>query len=278
MTMTLQQPVPWYDILVAPCVRDAHIYAAGVLFWFAVQFAADAAFKRLSKRSYAALPRSAQVDLCVRVVAIVNGLVCLRSAYLFLAVAPGMSARDLFEPMPAYRAPQALLISYFIWDVCVCFMYDWGAAFLAHGFVSGFGMYLCSFPVSDAWSPYFSGVFEISNVPLHVAAILRACGGKAPALCKAFDALFVVLFFGIRILAGTYFVVLWTRIMLETIAAGNVHSYGIMYALIVMLWGVMALQYFWSKTVLDGLLVALGMKSAPADDAAVGPAGEAKNQ
>jgi hypothetical protein len=262
--MPLNHPVTWHDILAGPFLRDWPVYLVGVAFWFAVQSMAHNLLS-LSPVYRKKLTRKEQNELCVRVVAIVNGLTCVRSVYLFVAVGPTLGD-DEYANMAEYRSPQALLISYFIWDVIICVRYDWGLAFLLHGVVSVVGLYLSSFPLSDSTSGYFSGVFEMSNGPLHLAALLRAVE-LLPALAAALDGVFVLMFFGIRIIGGTYVCVNWSRAMIGLLQRGEAHSAVCVVIVVAILWTVLGLQYFWSRTVVEQLMAAAGM-GAPAVDVA----------
>jgi hypothetical protein len=65
-----------------------------------------------------------------------------------------------------------MTIGYFIWDICVCLWYSWGAFFTAHAFASFGVFYSGLYPSGTYYLGYFLGAFEISTPYFHLREIL----------------------------------------------------------------------------------------------------------
>jgi len=260
-----------YDIFINPAVRDADILIAGLAFWFALQHgsywllnAFNPTFRRLKPAD--------KDDLCVRICAVVNGICSLRAAYLYVFVAPNLGA-GLYTTMPEYFAPLMWLVSYFTWDFFVCLWYGWGVAYTLHAFVSGFGMYLAAYPHSHLYTGYYSGVFEVSNVFLHGAFVLRKLE-LYPRLCTVFDVIFAVLFMSIRVIGGTYVAYSWCCVMGSATLRGEVHSAWVCWYSLVTIWIVNGLSYYWSGTLIKAVMETL----SPTKELAPSPTTRDKKQ
>ena len=190
--------------------------------WFAVQHAAHYIAIRAS-RSYRKLPPPAQSELDVRVVCIVNSLVSLRTVYIYFTEAWYVPAGGMYVDIVSYRPCLALFISYFIWDVIVCFQFHWGAAFTVHAFASLFGTYSLSYPVSDYHSSYFGGCFECCNMVNHAAAILKLLK-KAPRVVAALEYVFVFMFYTVRVAGGTVVSYHWFADIFYALYNGTAHA------------------------------------------------------
>lgn len=247
-------PASFYGWAVAPFVRDLHVIVFGVLLWFAVQHAAHYIAIRAS-RSYRKLPPPAQSELDVRVVCIVNSLVSLRTVYIYFTEAWYVPAGGMYFDIVSYRPCLALFISYFIWDVIVCFQFHWGAAFTVHAFASLFGTYSLSYPVSDYHSSYFGGCFECCNMVNHAAAILKLLK-KAPRVVAALEYVFVFMFYTVRVAGGTVVSYHWFADIFSALYNGTAHAAVPLVTAGVCLATIMALQYVWAVQI---VLVAVGI-------------------
>jgi hypothetical protein len=251
-------PVSDYDAWVAPFVRDLDIYIPGVLFFFAVQhglrFLARALFPR-----FRTLSEKDQFDWCIRGVAVANGIICQWNTYLWISYFWNMPEGfdfDMYTPLPGYRVPLGMLISYFIWDFCVCCWYGWSWAYTIHAVASGVGMYLCSFPCSALWSPFFSGVYELSNMTFHTAHMTRAvCNpdiktGWRVVLPKFGEMFFVLWFFVVRLLGGVVTSSQWLWMMGTAVKEEKVHNYAAAYTMMPLFAMVIVVQFFWAGEVI----------------------------
>jgi hypothetical protein len=255
-----------FDVWIAPFVRDVHIIVPGVAFFFAVQFLTKIIASRALPR-FRALNEKDQLDWCVRAVAVVNGVICQRSTYLWLTYLwniPEDFQYDMYTPLPGYREPLAMLLAYFLWDFIVCIVYGWSWAYTIHAVASGIGMYLCSFPCSDLWSPYYAGVYELSNMSFHGAQMIRmvtdqSLGGWRTTLPVLGDAFFVFWFFAIRLAGGLYTSSKWLYLMGNSIADGTVHNYSAALVMMPLFMAVIGVQFLWAGEVFNGVKIAMGI-------------------
>lgn len=262
--------VSHYDVWVTPFLRDLDVYVPGVLFFFAVQHLLRFVAKRAVPR-FNNLSEKEQLDWCVRGVAVVNGIICQRSTYLWLSYLWNMPADfeyDMYTPLPGYRVPLAMLNSYFLWDFFVCIYYGWSWTFTIHAVASGVGMYLCSFPCSAMWTPFYSGVYELSNMSFHTAQMTRMVTDQTrPGWHKTLpvlgDAFFVLWFFVIRLAGGLFTSSRWIYyVMGPAIFNGTVHNTFAGCLMTVLFTAVIGVQFFWAGEVLEGLKGAIGTSKA----------------
>lgn len=254
----LRQNVTWYDILAGPLLRDWQVLAAGLIFWFAVQYGSYYAMMRCSG-PFRRLPEKERWAWSHRAVAVANGLVCSPSAYLWWFAADTLGD-DLYKMYEPYRIPHALIVSYFFWDCLVCFAGGWSWLFKCHAICSFTGTYMLAFPCSHRYVPYFTGCFELSNAFIHVAEMIDAVGGPQTVSAVS-KAIFAVLFFLIRVLGGTVIVIAWTNAMVSAMYHRTAHSDICGAIMIIEVWLVMGLQYAWFGEVLRGVKEALGISS-----------------
>jgi hypothetical protein len=252
----------WLD----PFVRDLDILIPGYVFFFALQISLKFVANRVFPK-FRALPEKEKVDWAVRGVAAINGLICQRSTYLWLSFLYNMPSGykyDLYTPLPGYRESLALLVAYFMWDVTVCFYYRWSWAYTLHGICSGIGMYLCSYPCSALWSPYYAGVFELSNFFYHGGTMFRLVTDQSPSaptvnkIVPLFgEAFFVVWFFAVRLFGGIWTSTRWIWLMGTTIYAGQAHNDVAAGVMIALFTGVISVQVLWAKEVYQGVIASL---------------------
>jgi len=253
-----------YDVWISPFIRDMHIIIPGVLFFFVVQHALGFIASRTLPR-FRALSAKEQLDWCVRGIAVVNGVMCQRSTYLWLSYLwnmPDGFTYDMYTPLPGYRESLALLNAYFLWDFIVCIYYGWSRAYTIHAVASGLGMYLCSFPCSDLWSPYYSGVYELSNMCFHGAQMIRMVtdqskSGWRTTLPGLGDAFFVVWFFVIRLAGGVFTSSRWLTLMAVSMYDGTVHNYSAGVVMMLLFGAVIGVQFLWAGEVIEGVKSAL---------------------
>ena len=260
-----------HDILVLPARRDASYLLSGLVFWFALQHGTawllrsySAAFRRMKKCD--------QDEVPVRLCAVANGACSLYAAYLYVFVAQERGW-DIYAEIEDYHLPLAWLVSYFTWDFCVCLYYNWGVAYTLHAFVSGFGMYLGMYPHSHLYTGYYSGVFEISNIFVHGAFVLRKFDAM-PGLCKVFDVIFALMFFIVRVFGGTYVSYSWCCVMGAAAWRGEVHSTWVAWYSLTTIWIVQGLSYYWSGAIIQGVREAI----SPTQAIAPSPTTRAKGQ
>jgi len=254
-------PVSNYDAWVAPFIRDLDVYIPGVLFFFAVQHGQRLVASRLFPR-FRAMSEKDQLDWCVRGVAVANGIICQRSTYLWLSYLwnmPDDFHYDMYTPLPGYRVPLAMLNCYFLWDFIVCCWYGWSWAYTIHAVASGVGMYLCSFPCSALWSPYYAGVYELSNMTFHTAHMIRTVcdptikSGWRVVIPKLGEAFFVFWFFTVRLAGGVWTSTRWLWLMGNAVANDEVHNYSAAYVMMPLFAMVIIVQFFWAGEVIKAV-------------------------
>jgi hypothetical protein len=260
-----------YDVWVAPLLRDLDVIIPGILFFFVVQHSLHFIATRALPK-YRALSKKDQLEWCIRGVAVINGILCQRSTYLWLTYLWNMPADfkyDMYTPLPGYRTSLALLNAYFLWDLFVCIYYGWSWAFTMHAMASGLGMYLCSFPCSDMWSPYYAGLYELSNMTFHGAQMLRTVtdqhkGGWRTTLPVIGESFFVFWFFVVRLIGGVFTSSRWLWLMGWAVYDGTVHNYSAALVMMPLFMSVIGVQFFWAGEVIDGVKKAMGLSSASA--------------
>lgn len=261
-----------YDVWVAPFIRDLDVFIPGVLMFFAIQHGLHWIAHRTIPR-FRTLSKKDQLDWCVRGVAVANSFLCQRSTYLWLSYLWNMPEDfeyDMYTPLPGYRVSLALLNSYFLWDFFVCIYYGWSWAFTIHAVASGVGMYLCSFPCSDLWSPFYSGVYELSNFSFHTAQMLRMVTDQSQkgwhTVYPVFgDAFFVVWFFVVRLGGGVYTSSRWLWLMGTTMAEGKVHNTSAALVMMPLFASVIAIQFVWAGDVIAAVKGAMNPEEKKKD-------------
>jgi hypothetical protein len=277
-----------FDTWVAPMTREYTIFTPMVCFWFACQVFFTKQLPKLVP-NWQKLTTAQKEDIIVRSCSIVNGCIMSFSAVLFLynfIANGGTLSNDLYASMPYYRFSRVTILSYFLWDIFVCFYYRWSLAWKVHGFCSFLGSYTLLFPFSEYYAGYYTGCFELSNGFLHASVILRTLCDIAdkktqkPLIEKMAkkatrcEYAFAGLFFLIRVVGGTYVTGSWLYNVLCNWRLDLVHAGEVGYAprvhneaatgiAVVALSTIQLLQYFWFGEIVKK---ALGLGScAPAE-------------
>lgn len=259
-------PVSTVDLFLKPIYHDWPTYTAAVSFFLFCQYGSRFLMNTFSNK-FRKLSQDDKNTWSVRFVSCVNSIICSRSAYLFLTEAHKLpSETDMYQAIPGYRLQSILLASYFIWDIYVCLLYNWGVIYTGHGIVSGLGVFMTTWSYAERWVGWFSGVFELSNGLIHGAEML-AMLDSAPTLVAAMKALFSVLFILIRPIGGTYIGYKFSSAAYQQLTSPSelqdrTHHIAAPYACIGVTWTLMALQYLWTTHVLRGIGAALGLCDA----------------
>ncbi|RNF18274.1 uncharacterized protein Tco025E_04553 [Trypanosoma conorhini] len=262
-----------YDLYIAPLVRDYAVSLPMLGFWFALQWMLAVLYTRLLGDVFTRLTRQLRQEVVVRTVSALNGLLMIGAAACFvfnLRVHNFTLADDFYAEIPGYRFFRISIVAYFAWDIIVCFVYRWDLLWKVHAIASFLGAYLLSFPFSDYHGSYFTGMFELSNAPLHISTIMRTLDIKATLpLVLVMEALFAVMFFLIRVLGGTIVTLSWLKLscarLVENYNAGGVLLHGEAPVLISMLLIVVVqlLQYVWFvEVVREGARILVRMREA----------------
>jgi hypothetical protein len=242
----------WYDILVEPLLRDIYILIPGLLFWFLVQHGTDFLAHRLLG-NYRKMTREEQLSWCARCVAVVNGIVCSPTAVLFVR---GYYFHriddDVYLPIPENRFFHAMILSYFTWDCIVCVIGGWSWAFTIHAFCSFFGTYFLSYPISQRYSTFYTGCFEVSNGLYHASEMLTSVQAW-PLLAIAMKGLFALMFIGVRIIGGMWISYIWTMRMWDQLQKGEAHSRFVLWAMMIMTVAIMSIQLLWLGEIYRGV-------------------------
>ena len=207
-----------YDYTVQPLVDGIDVIAPMMCVFFAAQVLGWYLLRFLFPKRFLSMAAKEQRDLSIRVVAIVNGLICLRSAVAFFSITHehGNTLHNFhFQPEnDKYRFSRLSIVAYFAWDLIVCVYFRWGGLWIAHAMASLVGVFgMASIPLSDHLGGYYSGVFELSNGLIHVAFLLRCMESCIP-LATVLEGLFAVLYLVIRVVGGTYVTGRWLYDML----------------------------------------------------------------
>ncbi|KEG07965.1 hypothetical protein DQ04_08361010 [Trypanosoma grayi] len=204
-----------YDLYIAPFVRDFSLFLPMFLSWFVVQWVISRVYSRLLGANFTGMPRANRQDIVVRTVSVCNGLLMIGAAVCFindLRVHHFRFHNDQYKEVPGYRFFRVTIVSYFAWDIIVCYVYKWERLWKVHAIVSFVGAYLLSFPYSDHYGSYFTGMFELSNSPLHISSIIRTLN-MVPLfpLATVMEGVFVLLFVVIRLVGGSIVTGSWMK-------------------------------------------------------------------
>jgi hypothetical protein len=251
-------PVPTWDWLVAPAIREAHILIPGVIFWFLAQYVIGPFVGRTVFPKYRSLSKKDQVEWDVRFVSALNSIICFGGAYTWLTGDLSSSEfGDLYAQVPAFSFNRAWIVSYFIWDVIACVAHDWGFAFTAHGVAALTGSYFLMYPFSDAFGPWYTAVFELSNVFIHFSKLMSAVG-TLKRLARISELTFAGMFFFIRVLGGSYYFAVHMYYSVVLLQEGKQHATVPVVFSMVNVTFLIGLQYYWFKIIVD---VAMGWKT-----------------
>jgi len=237
--------VTFMDAFVAPYVNNFYAIGAVTLVWFIVQFTAKA-FMNIYSAKFRALTEMQKTELASRIVSILNGITMTGSAYLFLRE---MSRNNwqfhhrIYDEVPGYAFFRIAIVGYFQWDTITCIYDRWGAMWTIHGLASLLGTTALLYPFCDLHAMYFTGMFELSNVPLHIAEIVKVLG-VMPTVRTVCEGLFVLMYLGIRVIGGTITSLDFIRAMWE-LAQQGAHHPPTIYFCITINAIIMALQYIW---------------------------------
>ncbi|EAN95633.1 hypothetical protein C3747_95g105 [Trypanosoma cruzi] len=218
-----------YDLYVAPFVRDFTVLLPMVAVWFVLQWAMPSLYTRIFGAGFTRLSPKKREDVVVRSVSVLNSFLMTGAAACFLSnlyahnfTLPG----EYYGDIPGYCFFRISIVSYFVWDIAVCFMYGWGELWKIHAIASLLGAYLLSFPFSDHYASYFTGMFELSNAPLHLSVIMRTLDVKAlNPFVMVMEGAFALLFVVIRVLGGTIVAAAWLKLSCIRLVA-NYHTGG----------------------------------------------------
>ncbi|CAM39447.1 conserved hypothetical protein [Leishmania braziliensis MHOM/BR/75/M2904] len=227
-----------YDTWVSPMAREAVIFGPMVCFWFLLQYV----FMRvLPSRmpNWKRLTAVQQDDMIVRCCSIINGCLMSVSAVLFLSnfikhgcVVPS----NLYATVPYYRFNRVTISAYFLWDIVVCFYFNWAWVWKIHGLCSFVGSYILLFPFSESYAGYYTGCFELCNGFLHASVLLRTLSSIADrrsqwSLIQTLDKratvceyIFGGLYTLIRVIGGTYITGSWLYNVLSTWRSDILHG------------------------------------------------------
>lgn len=236
----------YYDIFIHPFLRDADVIVSAMVAYFLIQYVTMFVMPYLSV-GYRKLSKADKQTFAIRVVSIVNGLVMFNSAFFFLDQVRqnGGNIHDRhYEEIPGYRVYRLAIVGYFLWDVIVCIMYKWGAMWTIHAVAAFLGTYFLSFPFSDQYGTYYSGMFETSNAFIHSAALLKMLNTHLH-VAAILEYVFAGLFFLIRVVGGTFVTTRWYMDMVPALLQGKGHSHAQIGACLVLVAIVMILQYVW---------------------------------
>ncbi|KAH8618828.1 TLC domain [Trypanosoma vivax] len=258
-----------YDLYVTPFARDANVIIPMVVLWFFLQWGAGVVLcTRWCRKRSSKLTVAQHRELAVRFVSICNGLLMSGSAMCFLRELVDRNytlSTDFYTEIEGYRFFRLSIVAYFIWDVVVCFAYGWGMPWKVHAIASFIGSYLLSFPFSDQYGSYFTGMFELSNVWLHLSEVISMLGSPALVpLAKLCSGIFAFLFVLIRVVGGTYTAGSWLlltyRLLSKNAEAGGtlVHGEVPLCVSMLLLSLVQVLQYVWFVEIVRHVLGVVG--------------------
>ncbi|KAH9577726.1 TRAM/LAG1/CLN8 homology domain [Trypanosoma melophagium] len=253
-----------YDIYIAPLVRDFTVFFPMFLAWFVVQWGASHLLPLLFGPAFKRLSREKRVEVIVRTVSVCNGLLMTGAAVCFLSDLRANNFifhNDQYREIPGYRFFRITIMSYFAWDIVVCIMYRWSVIWKVHAVASFIGAYLLSFPFSDHYGSYFTGMFELSNSPLHLSSIARTL--EIPSLipfATVMEGLFAVLFVCVRVVGGSIVAASWLKhtcmnLVANYYAGGTlVHGELPLIISIVLLVVIQTLQYIWFAEIVKRIM------------------------
>nr|CCC92679.1 unnamed protein product [Trypanosoma congolense IL3000] len=244
-----------HDVYVTPLVRDFPICFPMLVLCFGVYYAVGQIYPRLLGDAFRRLPRGKRDDVVVRTVSIYNGVLMIGSAVCFLMNLHANNYHlddDVYREIPYYRFFRVSIVAYFVWDVIICFAHKWSMAWKIHALTSLLGSYMLSFPFSDQYGSYYTGMFELSNIPLHASSIIRIL--NIPSFITAATAcefVFAFLFVIIRVIGGTYVTLSWLRLMLTKLmgswrsGSDSVHDEFAVVFSMALIFVLQVLQYVW---------------------------------
>lgn len=164
-----------YDVWVDPLKRELPLFTLTLTGWIALQFGFAIALPKFVP-NWHRLARTQQQDVVIRCCSIVNGAIMTFFACSFLLQLKRYNwhfADDFYAVLPYYRYGRISIMAYFAWDIMICFYYKWSLSWKVHAFASFIGSYILAFPFSENYCVYYTGCFEMSNIFLHTASILR---------------------------------------------------------------------------------------------------------
>lgn len=208
-----------HDYITAPLIDGLDVIAPMMCVFFISQYLGWYVLRFTFPTRFLSMSTKEQRDLSIRIVAVVNGLICIRSAMAFfnITIEHGFTLHNYHFQIEddKYRFSRLSIVAYFAWDLIVCVYYRWGALWVAHALASLIGVFgMASIPLSDHLGGYYSGVFELSNGLIHVAFLLR-CMETCIPLATALEMLFAFLYMIIRVIGGTYVTGRWLYDMLS---------------------------------------------------------------
>lgn len=277
LSQQLSAKVDLFELVTRTMRADWPVFLTGVLFFFSCQFLSRFVMNRMSKK-FRSLSNDDKNTWCVRFVAAVNSLVCMIAIPIQLD--DGVAFRtahydsdtgyaSLYQPMPFPQRYFFISLScYFIYDVIVCVYYRWGAAYTVHGIVSFCGVYSVAWPFAERYASYMGTLFEGTGVWLHGAEMLSALDAP-PVIVTTMKAVFSVLFLLIRPIGGTIHAMRFTRqIWIEVVDKGmqDIHHPLAVVIILIVVWAIMALQLYWTKDVLVGVLTTIGVMNGEFGD------------
>ncbi|CBH14036.1 hypothetical protein, conserved [Trypanosoma brucei gambiense DAL972] len=244
-----------YDTYMSPLVRDWPILLPMVAVYGAVQVTAQWIYPKVFGTAFQKLARDDQNNVIVRTVSVFNGLLMVGSAVCFVTNLRDhgyVLDTDVYREIPYYRFFRVAIVAYFVWDIFVCFAYKWEAQWKVHAFASLVGAYLLSFPYSDQYGSYFTGMFELSNVPFHISSIIRTLRTTAfSSLATICDVVFAFMFLIIRVVGGSVVTFRWLQLMYKLLMDTRsddkvvVHDEASIIVSMVLLSIIQSLQYVW---------------------------------
>ncbi|ORC92868.1 uncharacterized protein TM35_000021940 [Trypanosoma theileri] len=258
-----------YDIYIAPFLRDFHVFFPIFLSWFVVQWAASHLLGFLFGPPFKRLPKEKREDVIVRSVSVCNGLLMTGAAVCFLHDLRQNNFvfhNDQYREVPGYRFFRIAIVSYFAWDIVVCHVYKWSFIWKVHAVASFTGAYLLSFPFSDHYGSYFTGMFELSNSPLHLSSILRTLEiSSLLPFATAMEGLFAILFVCVRVVGGSIVTASWLKhtymnLVANYYAGGTlVHGEVPLLISIVLIVIIQTLQYIWFVEIVKRVMAMFGI-------------------
>lgn len=249
-----------FELVFGLFIKHWQFLLAVVAFYSTIQLTAPFLLRAAFGKKFTSLSKKKQSDLAIAFCSIVNCIVSSRTAYLFVRtfVEHGYTFHNYhYQEIEGYEFTRLMIVGYFLWDVVVCVLFQWGFAWTAHGAASFCGTYLLAFPISDHMSTYFTGMFELTNGFLHTASLLRAVKAYE-GVATILEYIFGLTYFLIRVCGGTYVTYNWVVEMTALIHTGKSHSPVCIVLMITFLLIIMVLQYVWFWEIIQ---TALGWKT-----------------
>lgn len=243
-----------YDIF-ERLVARWQIILFSTLVWFAVEHGSRLLIRLISNRRYRALTTLQRQEVGVRFAAIINSIVCYRTAYWCARtyfVDNNFSWSPTFADDATMEFNRFAIVGYFTWDVIITVQYREGWAFFIHGVMAWVGTVVLSYPLEEHLGSYYTGVFETSSALYHTRALLEMFD-LAPLMQTVLAGIFVLLFGLIRVIGGT--AVLWSSI--DTLMQSRVHQILLGVSVVVV-----GLQYVWFIGILKMIRESMGQQKS----------------